>query len=427
MTPAPGGPAGLVAHDATGRTSLGRRVDPILDRVERSLEGVADLVGMWASSGSTPFWWDGYYQVFRTRRSRGTLSGLFGFPPDVRSLVSPRKRVSRLRNAWRLLSRYPLVGPIELGLALPSDAVILPAEPSKKGAAVASRDAGLLLKATYAAEGVRKEVEAWNVAGSAGIQEHVPRLIDHGTTTDGGFWLINEFVPNTVPIDHPMNPLANPGHGWSRWLRWKIMPAMQRFYEASGLEVVTPETWIDAVRDALLREDMPEPLLRVLALAEAACRAGTQGSIITAVLHKDLIPRHLHRHRDRWWLLDWGSTGRGIVCKDYFREYFWRMVPGDPKHQAFWAWLRGDVHSGSLPRHLRMQVTSYLDWHAAWRRTRLDPESLRLHLLLAMLDDYRDVILQYDLKDRLTDTEQVGAFPRLTRTLMPQLRALGVA
>lgn len=401
-------------------------LDVTLAKVTQSSQALADLTWVWPDTQAMPFWWDNYFRVFATIQSRSTSEGLFGTYRTARALLNPRKRASHISNARRILTGKRLKGPVHLGAALPSDSVVLPPERSKNGVAVASRNAGLLLKVTYDREGVAKELESWDIARSAGIEKHLPATMDHGSTGDGGRWVLNEFVPNTDPPDRPLNPFADRGRTWLDWLRWKILPFMERFYEASGLEVDEADTSLEVMRSTFVQDGMPQEVIRIIDLAENALSESRRTTVVTATIHKDLIPRHLHRHGGAWWIIDWGSTGRGITCKDFFREYFWRSLPGDPKHRAFWAWLRGDVPADRLPGNLSSEITVYLDWYSAWRRVDMDPGSLRFQLLLAFLGDYHDVITQYDLKDRLRESETSSEFPALARILLPQFRALGV-
>lgn len=45
---------------------------------------------------------------------------------------------------------------------------------------------------------------------------------------------------------------------------------MDRFYEASGLEVIEPDTSLELMRSTFIWDGMPEELLRIVNLAEAA-------------------------------------------------------------------------------------------------------------------------------------------------------------
>jgi hypothetical protein len=114
------------------------------------------------------------------------------------------------------------------------------------------------------------------------------------------------------------------------------------------------------------------------------------------------------------------------MAKEVFREYFWTPVTRNENSTFFWRWLANECEVSSLPRGLRSMIQLFLDWYSEWRGSMVDSEFLRARLLLALLMDYVEVAVQYDLRDRLSEAEQIGDLPWWVRTLPGQLRALGV-
>lgn len=66
----------------------------------------------------------------------------------------------------------------------------------------------------------------------------------------------------------------------------------------------------------------------------------------------------------------------------------------------------------------------YLDWYSTWQKNTMDPESLRCQLLIALLEDYREVIIIFNLRDRVSRVESLKELPNWARNLIPQLKAL---
>jgi hypothetical protein len=199
---------------------------------------------------------------------------------------------------------------------------------------------------------------------------------------------------------------------------------MERFYAAAGLEILEADEALHGIATSLRDDRMPAPLFKVLALTEDAYSQSARKRAVFTTIHKDIVPEHIHRSGDDWWLLDWGSTGRSLTCKEFFRNYFWTGVSEESNNRAFWVWLRGEIGVEQLPANLRAEIEVYMDWYSVWRKDTLDPKSLRCQLLISLINDYREVIALFNLHDRLMDLEHLTAMPRWVRSLLPQLRAL---
>jgi hypothetical protein len=402
------------------------RLEMALSNLRQSHTSLTELATVWQKTEGSSFWWDDYRKVICAAARQEAYAAIFGSCGALRSFANVSKRsIKSPVNLFRqLFLARRWVGPIDVGLCLPGDAVLIPPNDSKRGMVIVSPGAGVVLKLTYGRLEVEREIKNWNIVKSAGIDNHVPRLLDHGSVEDGGQWLVTEFVPNTEPIDRPLNPFANKQRIWRSWLRRRVLPVMERFYAAAGLEILEVDEALHGTATTLREERMPAPMFKVLALAEKACGQSAKKRIVFTTIHKDIVPEHIHRSGDNWWLLDWGSTGRGLTCKEFFRDYFWTGVSQELNKRAFWAWLRGEIGVVRSPKHLCAEIDVYSDWYTAWQKDDLDPESLRCQLLISLLNDYRDVIAIFDLRDRLMNLEQITALPRWVHTLKPQLRAL---
>lgn len=202
---------------------------------KRSSGGVKELANtIWPRAQVTSIWWDNYYRAFVTNKCQDTCRALFGSHRTIRSILN-----HGARNTIRALcSPQRWSGPFYLESPLPRDAVLFPINPNKAGASghsknrivVASCHSGTVLKLSYDRGEVEKEIENWAVVESAGIESHVPRLMDYGETNDGGKWMLTQLAPNTQPFRRPLNPFIEQQALWRYWLRWKILPTMERFH-----------------------------------------------------------------------------------------------------------------------------------------------------------------------------------------------------
>ena len=180
---------------------------------------------------------------------------------------------------------------------------------------------------------------------------------------------------------------------------------------------------LENLRAKILRDNMPEPLFNVVRLAGNVRLKTKQKNVVITKIHKDIVSDHIHRSGKNWWIIDWGSLGRGLTCVEVFRAYCWTSVSKGENHQ-FWAWLRGDVPKEQLPIKLRSEIDMYLDWYSTWQNNTMDPEWLRCQLLIALLETYREVITLFNLRARISRAENLKELPKWARNLIPQLRAL---
>ncbi len=391
-----------------------------LSKVQRSSSDINQLSHLWPRVKTEPYWWDNYYHVFVTKNHHNIYQSIFGSHCETRSFI----KSCSVQNLRKLLSPKRWYGPVSFGLQLPPGTVLLPPIHSKHGLVIASSDAERVLKINYERQEVAVEVENWAIAKSAGITDHVPHLMEHGSTNDGGEWMYTQLSPNTHPFLKPLNPFVNLNKTWRIWLRHNILPTMQRFYEESGLNFFQVGELLDSIKASVKNDNMSEALLNIVRLAEDAQLKSDQTHVIITKLHKDIIPNHIHRHGKQWWILDWGSAGEGLIPKEVFRAYFWTS-PNSQDKQPFWVWLRGDISAEQLPTGIRNEIELYLDWYSTWQNTTMNQHSLRCQLLMALLMDYNEVIHLFNLGNKIGEIETASDLPNWVRTLLPQLEILG--
>jgi hypothetical protein len=385
---------------------------------------MSEVAGVWPASEDVPVWWDGVYKVFSTANSQATYRALFGSHKTLRAVVGRRSIAPSLAAIAAMASRKRWSGPHHIEAAIPGDAVLIPPVASTNGITVASRSAGLVLKINYDRAEIQREIEIQDIIRAAGIEQHVPELIDHGVLDDGGSWMVRRLAANTSPIDRPLNPFADSSATWRNWLRWKVLPCMERFYVASGLDILDVDVLLDDIESGLKQGHISRRLAGVVELAKEAGRSSGPREVVVALNHRDLGPGHIHRDGESWWILDWGSARRSIVARDAFRSFFWSSASGE-EHRAYWAWLRGDATTECLPPDLRAHIDLYCDWYASWRGTAADGNSARCQLLIALVMDMNDVIGWCDLEHRsLADIETARDLPGWVRSWPAQLRGL---
>jgi hypothetical protein len=96
---------------------------------------------------------------------------------------------------------------------------------------------------------------------------------------------------------------------------------MERFYEASGLDVLDVADHLDRMESGLVHGQISRRLAGVFEQAKAAGRSSRPREVVEALNHRDLGPGHIHRDGGSWWILDWGSARRSIVSRDAFETF----------------------------------------------------------------------------------------------------------
>jgi hypothetical protein len=251
-------------------------------------------------------------------------------------------------------------GPFTAPHAVPNDAVLIPI---KEGLVVASQTQGQVLKIMSGEGkghyGINRELRARAIAKEAGIAKHLPEIFASGEMKERP-WTLMALAPNHYPANR--RPRL-----WYRWLERDVLPLMQRFYEAGGVDVYDANTMFEKKR-AQLQEAGTTPLVeQVLALCENARPRGASPAWFSVMCHLDLHPKHLHRTKSDWWLVDWGNLRRLPIHFELFRWYFRGRPLDRPGKSAFWAWLRGDIKASQLPRDVRTLLELYHQWQRAWR------------------------------------------------------------
>lgn len=398
-----------------------------LGKLERCREALTDLSYLWAESHPQALWWDDVFRTFVTIGHRNIYPAIFGSHPRVRSLVAHQSLGPLARDMARSCHRQRWHGPFDLGFPLPPSTIVIPPIASKQGIVCASADTGTVMKLNYGRSEVQVEAECWVIAVKAGITNRVPEILDQGSTTDNGHWMFSRLAPNSSPLHRPLNPFADSQKQWLHWMRWKILPVMQDFYDCAGVSETNCQHILSQFRGT---DSGPRPASLLVRLAELAGESlsHARSELATSSLtHKDLIPGHIHRHNNDWWIMDWGSARRDLIVKEVFRGYFWTPTDKSRVHRAFWQWLRGDLGADQVPELLRFQIASFIDWYTSWQKTGMDAETLRSQLLFALLLDCNEVVTKFSLQDRIHDASGSSDLPAWVRTISGKFRALGLA
>lgn len=333
-----------------------------------------ELQYVWPEASVRPLWWDRYRNVFATTNHRKTYRALWGRFP--RRFARDGYQMLRGMPAGQPISRW--IGPIWIDIPLPSSAVVLPVI---KGLVIASDEVGCVLKLGFEGwkkRGIWDEVEALSLARRAGIEAHTPKLMSSGTTSMEYPWLLTQLVPNTRPMG------LGPAWFWRRWLQESILPTLEQFYDASEIVTEDVDEVLEREGKLLQQSDAPEALWNIFALAREARPSGGAPSIVVATIHGDLFPRHVHRHKGDWWLIDWGGL-RKEVFFELFRRYLQAKVDRYPHIQPFWAWLRGTATMHQIPRSTRAHIELFLYWQKSWWGVHMEPAHLRYQVLAAIL------------------------------------------
>jgi hypothetical protein len=395
-------------------------------KLERCREALTDLSYLWADSRPQPLWWDDLFQTFVTSGHRKIYPNIFGSHPHLRAILARQALGPVLRAMAKTCSRQRWHGPFDLGIPLPQSAALIPPIASKEGIVCASADTGTVMKLNFGRPEVEVETKCWAIALKAGISEHVPEILEQGFAAGDGRWMLSRLAPNSSPLDRPINPFPDRQKRWLHWMRWNILPVMQEFYDCAGVSEVNCQQILGRFSSTHSNQNTSDVLERLVKLVESSLSHARSDRAVSSLTHKDLIPSHIHRHGKNWWIMDWGSAGHGLVVKEVFRQYFWTPPDQTPGHKAFWIWMRTGHAPNPMPATLQSQIALFLDWYSAWRNEEMDADTLRSHLLCALLMDYDDVIRKFPLQDRIHLAEGMEALPSWVRTISGQVRALGL-
>jgi hypothetical protein len=396
-----------------------------LENLQRCSAGFVQLDAVWRAGERTSMInWDNHRKVFLSASGESCARELLGPAWNIRSVMDRPGLRARLRHVRSAFSPHRKDGPFEAQASFPTDTVLLPPILDKRGLVAASYKAGLVLKIVYGREEVTREVQNWALVKEAGIEEHVPALIEHGVFSDGGQWLLTSFAPNTNPLDLPMNPFTSRERLWREWLRWKILPVLQRYYDASGVDDENVDDRLAKLEARLVERKAPEALFSILRMAKQARAESACRHVTTAMIHNDLNAGHIHRHGRDWWILDWGGAIRSIVSTELTNGYIARPV-NTPERRAFWNWIGGRLSREQLPRGLRADIELYQDWYARWRKRQLDDQALRCEVLLVIGDLSTGLVRRHQLQDLSTLSSRTD-MPFWIRAFGANLEALGV-
>lgn len=370
--------------------------------VEHSLTAINSLSTHWGAAAPVRLWWDAYYDLFTAKRWSGTYARLFGSFALFREWQSLRYGLGKMR---RFLSPRRWKGPIELPVQVPADAVVFPASGFCDGVVIVSWGEQKVLKVVFNEASVShmaNERRAWGIAQQAGITAHVPRIIETGTLASGAEWMVSEAVPNTEPF----SPIYK--RQWRRWLIEEGLPTLARFHEAAGVVRHSAAEMLQDVREILhSANNVPVYLERLTqAMAEREAAAG-DGIVLESLAHGDLLPRHVHRRRSRWWLLDWGAMKQQPLYFDLLRHHVRSPPERSGECKRFWAWLRYEIPTASLPSDMKTDVELYLQWTNEWLGLARSPEQLRFGINARMLQEITAVAYPEGGAATLTMEERV--------------------
>lgn len=329
------------------------------------------LSGEWEAR-ETPLWWHPALGVFSASQDLTTLW----------RLTSPLGRIWRSMRALRQDPRAwrSPEGPYDIGMRLPSDAVIIGVHRSREPL-IASSAEGRVLK--WIARGrrgenrLRPEVEALQIGTRVDGGVHVPELYAHGDHEGEVDWMFTEYIPNPRPMSTP-HETATWRWLWVPWLRREGLPFMWRFYLAAELEALPTSSLLDVTQLNGLSGERRRGLFY-----RERDRADGMGDVpvIRALVHGDFSPGHVHRDRSGFTVIDWGNSKRDHAFKDVLGIH-WRN-PGSTRAGAgaFWAWISKE--RAPVPPDVRAFLASQEEAIGL----AVSPSDFRIQLRLAMLGE----------------------------------------
>lgn len=383
-----------------------------------------ELKNIWADAGEERIWYHTTMNVYAAANYRRTYCALFGSHPEFRGGI--RAKVARIKR--RIMSKEWL-GPLQVSLRIPDDAVIL--SPGINGVVIASVKKEVVVKiVTHAGSfgHLDNEINAWSLAKEAGIERYVPRMIDHGTTCSGNRWMVSEIAPNLYPLHKPVNPFLNVRKKWREVLHNEVVPVLRRFYESAGLEIVDADELFEEELDNIGRMNGLGPIRRMIRLTESAGSFRGKRKIARSIVHGDLVPEHIHRNDAGWRLIDWGLMHKTEIPYEFFIDYLWHPESENINIQAFWKWLKGDLIIRDLPIVVRTDIEQFLTWYNAWLHFETGEDLLRYQLLintLRLINKHGEKHNLYDFLNGNFYSDSFRSLDRLGRNALRKLEVLG--
>ena len=357
-------------------------------------EYLAQLSHLWGESTTSMVRWDyrtnewigaEAHQTRRVLGAPGVIKGLLDRARrPKRTLRAMASTVARPTRLWDQLFSPNLSSFVEIPFALPNDVVIKKSLSGKRFIA-ASKRSGLVVKLSRRTEEMDRELSAMRLAEEAGIGAHVPQVLDSGFFESGVWWVATELAPNTDPVTSTFNLNTAGGQEWQWWLQMQILPAMARFYSASGVEVQSLDERIEECEQLMRACGTSKPLQDLLECIQNAALQAHGNEILVAKLHQDLHPTHVHRSPDQWKIIDWGDSRRGDVLVEPFTDLFRQPVIAGRASPLF-KWLSGELGHENLPSSYREYIDSVLSWQHDWRGVPCDVQLLRAILLIYLFE-----------------------------------------
>jgi len=353
----------------------------ILNRFMEIIELLNELKGLWGiPAPEMKLSWDSRRKIFLGRRSSPTLYALNG--GRLNDLARSTKSRIRSLSSFGRTDKQKSGNSVLTG-EIPEDAILIPSMNPSAGFVVASNKAGLVIKVGMTDKrlrGLDRELGAWEIAKKAKISDHLATIYACGQTGIGARWLLSELVPNT-------RPFLTGGRSWRCHMKGSLYPALQSFYEASGIDIV----------DASMELELPNchehhgPIfgsleqLRNLVERSRSVHGVVVQEIVFAQIHGDLFPKHIHRSNDNWKLIDFGRSVRKAILYEHFHSFLDYPQARNSSRQAkyFWDWLsNGDERI--LPTRLKKYFSIFIDWYSEWRGCPFNAANLRFQILFIL-------------------------------------------
>lgn len=281
---------------------------------------------------------------------------------------------------------------------LPSDSIIFFRD-DKEGVIIASHERQIVLKMFFSESHIgllEEEIRALQSFEGTAFSPYVPKLLNHGRTSNGGQWLVTSFCSNTKALtnhqDHEKFILKN--------FSTIVMPAMTEFYKAYDPKVSPIDTWI---KEALVRtENHPSRKKLTILIKKIALQAKKhhEYEVVESQIHHDLHAGNILIDEKQTVIIDWEGRVRGLVLIDILdfsrrflqRHFYERML--------FNLFMRGLLRKP--PELVQRSFEYYQNWAWSNFRANIPMGSERLSFMIYAVE--RALILhEKRLVDRFKD------------------------
>lgn len=208
----------------------------------------------------------------------------------------------------------------------------------------------------------------------ADMSEYVPAILKSGS--EGAVHYCCSDVART------RDPLFRTRHGlnWPGFLKQRIIPVLQRFYDRDGVRVVSGTEWAEMLRVKLQGRKVYDEIVSFFENTLDELNSVESPMMPIGFFSGDFQPQNVHVNGKQITFLDWSNCESGSLLIDIFADVFYPAMREPTKWMDYWCFLNGKLRLADTG--LRLQNTAYvwMDWIKSWNGIKSNETLFRLQL-----------------------------------------------